>query len=75
MKSINVHEAKTNLSAILSEIEKGKVYLICRNGKPVAELLPHRQWDRLKPHPVLKKIKINYDPTEVLSKNEWGAIS
>ncbi len=41
MRAVNVHEAKTNLSALLAEVEeKGQVVLICRNGKPVAEIVP-----------------------------------
>lgn len=47
--------------------------MICRNGAPVAELVPHRPRNRIKPHPTLRKIKIKYDPTEVLSEDEWPA--
>jgi len=35
MKVLNVHEAKTRLSAVLANVEeKGEEYLICRNGHP-----------------------------------------
>ena len=72
MKALNVHEAKTRLSAVLSEVaEKGEKYLICRNGKPVADLVPHVQKSRLAPHPVLSRIRIKYDPIEPLSPDEW----
>jgi len=72
MKTLNVHEAKTRLSAVLADIEAtGETFLVCRHGKPVAELIPHRKPNRLKPHPVLSKIKINYDPTEPLGEDEW----
>lgn len=72
MKMLNVHEAKTRLSAVLAEIEAaGESFLVCRHGKPVAELIPHRKPNRLKPHPVMRKIKIKYDPTEPLGENEW----
>jgi prevent-host-death family protein len=72
MKKINVHHAKTHLSAVLAEIEKqGERYLICRNGRPIADLVPHEQRDRLTPHPVMKQIAIHYDPTESLSEEEW----
>jgi prevent-host-death family protein len=75
MKNVNIHEAKTNLSALLSEVElKGETILICRNGKPVAEITPHRKPDRLAYHPVLRKIQIKYDPVEELSGSEWGKI-
>lgn len=75
MQKVNIHEAKTQLSAILSEVEKkGETYLICRNGKPVAELSPRRRESRLTVHPVLSRIKINCDPVEALSDDEWGDI-
>jgi prevent-host-death family protein len=74
MITVNVHEAKTNLSSLLSRVEKsGEPVLICRNGKPVADLVPHRVVKRnMKPHPVMSKIKINYDPTEPLTPEELG---
>lgn len=75
MQSLNVHEAKTRLSAVLLEVEKkGESFIICRNGKPVAKIIPHTPLQRLSYHPVLSKIKIKYDPTEDLSSEEWGEI-
>lgn len=72
MKSLNIHETKTHLSALLVEVEeKGETLLICRNGKPIADLVPHKSRSRLTPHPSLSKIKIKYDPTEPLSADEW----
>jgi prevent-host-death family protein len=74
MISVNVHEAKTNLSSLLARVEQdGERVLICRNGKPVADLTPHKpvRRNRLKPHPILSKIVINYDPTESLTPEEW----
>jgi prevent-host-death family protein len=76
MKTVNVHEAKTNFSSLLARVEKiGASIVICRNGEPVADLVPHKKVNRLKPHPVLSKIKINYDPTEPLSEDEWPKAS
>ena len=75
MRVLNVHEAKTKLSSVLAEIEKtGHSVLICRNGEPIAELVPHKKRERTKLHPVMKKIQINYDPTEELEENEWGDV-
>jgi len=72
MKRVNIHEAKTQLSSLLAEIEKsGEEVLICRHGKPVADLRPHRKKDRLAPHPVMSRIVMHYDPTEPLSQDEW----
>ena len=38
MKSVSTHEAKTHLSRILDEVSEGEVYVITRNGRPIAEL-------------------------------------
>jgi len=39
-KTFNVHEAKTQLSALLTAVEAGEQIIIARAGKPVARLLP-----------------------------------
>lgn len=74
MKSVSTHEAKTHLSRILEEVSKGEVYVITRNGKPVAELRSRPKTRRCEPHPVMSRIKVRYEPTEDLSAEEWGEI-
>lgn len=39
MKTVNVHEAKTTLSALLGEVEQGGEVVIARNGVAVARLV------------------------------------
>jgi prevent-host-death family protein len=41
MKQVNVHEAKTQLSRLLQDVENGEEVVIARNGEPVAKLVPH----------------------------------
>lgn len=49
MRQVNVHEAKTQLSRLLEEVERGEEVTIARNGKPVARLVrhqpPRRRWE------------------------------
>ena len=72
MRMLNVHEAKTHLSAVLADVvDKGEAFVICRNGTPVADLTPHRAKRCMTPHPTMKKIRLKYDPTEELSPDEW----
>ena len=72
MKTVNVHEAKTNFSKLLAKLEAdSETIVICRNGEPVADLVLHKRVNRVKAHPVLSKIKIGYDPVEPLSADEW----
>lgn len=73
MISVNIHEAKTHLSELLLKVEtKHETVIICRNGTPVAELLP---WEKdknpLNQNPKLKKIKFFEDPTTPLSSEDW----
>lgn len=39
-RQVNVHQAKTELSRLLKEIERGGEVVIARNGQPVAKLVP-----------------------------------
>ncbi len=45
MKTIGTFEAKTHLSRILDEVERGETYTVTRNGMPVAEIRPVRTPD------------------------------
>lgn len=42
MRKVNVHEAKTQLSRLLEEVEAGERIVIARAGEPVAVLSPYR---------------------------------
>jgi len=41
MKTVNVYDAKTNLSKLLDQVENGEEVTIARNGKPIVDLKPH----------------------------------
>jgi antitoxin (DNA-binding transcriptional repressor) of toxin-antitoxin stability system len=73
MITVNTHEAKTQLSALLRAVEESnETVLICRNGKPVAEVRrpTHAARDPLKADPSLAVV-LHYDPTEPLTEDEW----
>lgn len=40
MKTVNVQEAKTQLSRLLEEVRRGGEIIIARAGKPIARLVP-----------------------------------
>lgn len=39
MTTVNVHQAKTQLSRLLAQVENGEEVVIARNGTPVARLV------------------------------------
>lgn len=40
MSIINIHQAKTRLSALIAQVEAGEEVVIARANKPVARLVP-----------------------------------
>ena len=40
MHTVNIHEAKTNLSRLLEEVAAGQEVIIAKAGKPMARLVP-----------------------------------
>ncbi len=77
MITINMHEAKTRLSALVKAVEEnGETIILCRNGTEVAEIraINPKPIDRLSitPDPNLKvQFAADYDPAEPLSDDEW----
>lgn len=73
MITVNIHEAKTNLSKLIAKVETGEVIGICRDGKLVAELQPiqPQKKDRLEMNPKLKVI-FHEDPMKPLDPEDWG---
>lgn len=45
MPTVNVYEAKTQLSKLLEMVERGESVTIARAGKPIADLVPHVRAD------------------------------
>lgn len=54
MRTVNVHDAKSQLSKLLAQVEAGEEIVIARDGQPVAKLVrageskPRRRPDVLK---------------------------
>ena len=40
MRTVNIHEAKTQFSALLAAVATGEQIVIAKAGKPIARLLP-----------------------------------
>ncbi len=43
MKHVSIKEAKDRLPALVREVESGTRVVITRNGKPVADVVPHKE--------------------------------
>jgi prevent-host-death family protein len=56
MKQVGIFDAKTHLSSLVDEVEKGGEIVITRHGKPVAKLVrAEKSDDRLSPEQVEKR--------------------
>jgi prevent-host-death family protein len=38
---VNIHEAKTHLSALLEKVKGGQVIILAKSGRPIARLVPY----------------------------------
>lgn len=74
MISVSLHEAKTQLSALIATIERTKEkVIILKHNNAVAELVPVPHGNRIEPHPELMDIRILYDPTDS-TEQEWNDV-
>ncbi|MGB0460906.1 MAG: type II toxin-antitoxin system Phd/YefM family antitoxin [Opitutales bacterium] len=73
MKKVNIYAAKTQLSRLVQAVEEeGELVVLCRNGKPVADLVPHAaRKAKLEPLPELKGAQYIGDPCAPLGEEDW----
>lgn len=73
MLRVNAQEVETTFPSLLAAVEKqGESILICREGKPVAEIRPVRpQETRLRLHPQLSQVEFREDPMLPLEVEDW----
>ena len=73
MPTVNVHEAKTQLSRLLAQVEAGEEVVIARRGRPVARRL-HKPRGRRRPDLLKGKIVIPdsfFDPLSEEELKSW----
>lgn len=62
MQFINIHEAKTHLSKYLEQlVTSHQPIVICKNGKPIAQLVEYKKKGLRKAGALKGKIKISSD--------------
>lgn len=70
MRSINIHEAKTNLSRIAEEVAAGEEVIVAKAGKPKMKLVPiDNSKKKIKLGALKGKIKISKDFDASLPQN------
>ena len=76
-RQVNIHQAKTQLSKLLVEVERGREIVVARDGKPIAKLVPFPALarKRLRTGDWKGRISMSDDFDAPLSKEElkeWG---
>lgn len=77
MPTVNVHEAKTQLSRLLAQAEAGEEVVIARRGEPVARLVAcklrgERRFGAMKGKIVVDDSVLEPLPEEELARWEYG---
>lgn len=74
MPVVNVHQAKTQLSRLLVQVENGQEVIIARNGKPVARLVSVQKRGKRQPDIFKGKIVLPdsfFDPLPEEELKAW----
>ncbi|MBZ5579942.1 MAG: type II toxin-antitoxin system Phd/YefM family antitoxin [Acidobacteriia bacterium] len=73
--SVNIHDAKTHLSKLLSRVMEGEEIIIAKAGKPVARLVPERPARAAQRTPGIDKGKLwiadDFDTMSEAELAEW----
>lgn len=67
MEVVNVHDAKSRLSALINKVLKGEKVIIARNNLPMVELIALKKTPRI---PGKLKGKISYSESLEISDQE-----
>ena len=62
MKQVNIHEAKTHLSQLIAEVERGEEVVIARAGQPVVRLVKEQPERKVLRRPGSMKGEIWFAP-------------
>jgi prevent-host-death family protein len=77
MVSVNIYEAKSQLSRLVASVETGGGRVVlCRNGTPVADIVPHQKTygKTLQPDPDLLGARFLEDPAAPLCEADWPEV-
>jgi prevent-host-death family protein len=73
--AVNIHEAKTNFSKLVSRVMAGEEIVIAKAGKPVARLVPERPSSTARRIPGIDKGKLriadDFDTMSQQELDEW----
>ena len=68
MRTINIHEAKTNLSRLVEEAARGNVFIIAKAGKPMVKVVPIAEAD------AMSMEKLGFMSGEILVPDDFDAL-
>jgi prevent-host-death family protein len=75
MKTVTIHQAKTNLSRLVQRAEEGEEIIIARGAKPVARLMPLAgAGGRRRPGSLKAKLRIGskfFEPLPAADLRAW----
>lgn len=70
--TLNLYEAKTQLSSLVDKAAEGEEIIIAKNGEPMAKLVPFKDPIRRKPGRLKGKIWISKDFDKPMTEEELG---
>lgn len=73
MHTVGTFEAKTHLSNLLDQVERGEQIVITKHGRPIAKLMPMANVDRELIHNTIQQLKV-FGKLNRLNGLDWKAL-
>lgn len=73
MQTIGAFEAKTHLSVLLEQVERGEQVIITKHGRPVAKLVPATKVDSTRIRHAIDSLKV-FNKKNTLGKLNWKTL-
>lgn len=78
--TVTIHQAKTHLSRLLHQVERGEEVVVCRGKQPVAKIVPSDTRPAQRPkvgQPTSTRFEIPQDafaPLDKVELQDWGLV-
>jgi prevent-host-death family protein len=70
---VNIHEAKTHLSRLLSRVQDGEEIILAKSGTPIARIIPYEATKPRQPGLIKGRIdELFFEPLPEDELKAWG---
>lgn len=73
VSTVSQRELRNDNAVIMRRVEAGETFTITRNGRPIADLNPHREPERTRPAATMADLQEEFRRLPAVDKDAWAA--